>query len=262
MDESNQEAPRADESPTTEAPASEPRAHKARFNYIGIGSLLAVTALIGGLQYFGVVDFRSISAPGLAVSALDPDNVLATVNGSEITQGEVSERLEQIENVLRAQGADLTQTGVLEEYKTRILDELIDTELLRQAATESGVTATAEAVDAEFQELLTMFGGEEALDGQLEIVGMTREQLMDNLKEQKLIEAFVATKADINNIEVTDAEIRAFYDQSIAGADPANVPPFEEVQDLLRQQVSQDKAAEMMEKVIAQLKADAAIVKN
>lgn len=257
----------SDENTTTQEPMPEvqspaPKKSTRRFNIAGIAALLLVTGAVAASQYFGVIDLRTMgSGAGLAINATDPDAVVATVNGQEIKNAQVEERLAQIKNVLSAQGADLTQPGVLDEYRSRIVDELIDNQLLLQAAEKEGITVTDEEVTAEYNELVTMFGGEEALKEQMSLVGIDDEALRKNLREQKIIEAYVANHSEIETIEVTDEEALAAYNQSV-GENTEGAPAFDDVKNMLKEQIAQEKASSLIALVVQDLKTNATIEKN
>lgn len=253
MDESNENHP------VEEVKSEPPKTRKGRFNLYGIGALLVAVAGIAGLQYFGVVDFKSMSTPGLAINSINSGKAVATVNGEKITEGEVQSRLTQVTNVLKAQGADLSAEGALDEYRSQIIDDLIDNTLLLQAANAAGASTTDEVVDGEFAKLVEMFGGEEALDEQLKVVGMTRDELKANLREQKIIEAYVSSRSDLGNIVVTDAEAKAYFETTTKGAEPGTVPKYEEVADLMKQELTQKKAEEIVQGIVAELKEKATI---
>ena len=250
--------PAREDIPAPKAPQSFAR----RFNLAGIAALLLATGLIGGLQYFGIVDLRNISSSGLAVSATDSEAVLVRVNGTEITNGQVEKRLEQLKSVYTAQGVDLEASGQLEQFRASVLDEMINNALLLDAAQKEGISVTDAELDSEYTNLLNMFGGEEALNEQLTLVGMTKEDLRTNLREQKIITAYIANHSDLGSAEVSDEEAKTYYDQNVAtAADPASVPPFEEVKEMLKEQIAQERTSSLIAVLIENLKKDAQIEK-
>ena len=107
-----------------------------------------------------------------------------------------------------------------------------------------------------------MFGGEENFAAQLTITGITREQLADNMKNELLIRQLVEQETNLTTVEVTDDELRGAYDLAIAGSDATTTPSFEDVSEVLRAQLLQQKSSAIVEAYISDLKASATIVNN
>ena len=110
----------------------------------------------------------------LIASSLFANDVLAVVNGENITKSEI--------NALLAP-RHITYDKLPEQYKRQILDRIITDALLIQKAENSGVEKTK-----------------------------TYKEELQKLKKQLALKVFLKNKID--SFKVSDAEIKAFYDKN------------------------------------------------
>lgn len=89
------------------------------------------------------------------------------------------------------------------------LENLITLELIDQEAKKAGVEITPEVVDAEIELIKTSFPSEEQFNNMLAQYGMTLEDLKKDLIPQIQIKKILAP-----DIEVTDEQIKTFYDEN------------------------------------------------
>jgi len=118
-----------------------------------------------------------IAGMGAAVLALSlpASDVLATVNGHKITKTDVQE-------AMAAMGARTTYDALPEQVKKRLLDQVIEQQLLQQKAIKSGIER-----DREFKRALAKIKGKLALD--------------------------VWMKKQLDKIKVSDAEAKKAYEE-------------------------------------------------
>lgn len=250
MDSSSQE---------TTSPAGEKRSWLSSMNLAGVAAVLVMTGIVGTLQATGLIDLAALQGGAAAGLAGNADDAVARVNGEVITRGELEERFSQVEKVLSAQGADVSDPTIASSYREQLLDEMISNTLLVQKAQEAGISITTEEVDASYNELLELFGGEAGLDEQLAVVGLTKEGLRENLQEQLAIEAYLAQATSVDEIEVTDEEVRAYYDANVAQNENADPAEYDQMVPILRQQLAQQKASALIAEYIDTLKQEADI---
>jgi peptidyl-prolyl cis-trans isomerase C len=154
--------------------------------------------------------WMSISAAQQATTTEPPvttfPEIVAKVNGTEITRTALLNRAEALKGQIPAQqiGADFYQ---------RVLRDMVDGELLYQLVEKKGLTPTAQEIDTEIEAQKGRFGGDLELGKALESQGLTLDDLRLELKKeigiQKLIESeFVPA------VVVSAEEKRKFYDEN------------------------------------------------
>ena len=163
---------------------------------------------------------RPLIALGLALSLAIPlagcgrNDVAAVVNGEEIALTELDAQVDRLveQSPEMFEGAE-GQTRIT-EFKRQLLQSMIDNLLVRQAAAERGITVPDEEIDAQIEDLKGGFPSEEEFNTALTEANLTvedlRQQLRDQLVTQRLMEQLV------NETEVTDEEIAAYYEQNKA----------------------------------------------
>lgn len=156
-----------------------------------------------------------------------PDTVLATVNGEDIAVQDVEDALKGLPAQYRSD---------YERQKHEFLEELITRKLLLQEARRSKI--------AETEAYRTALGEHEAHPGH---------------EEHVLIDVLVRREV-LDKVKVTDAELRSFYEER--KVELRGEPSFENVKDLLRPSVEQQKRREAVESYVRCLRDKAAIVRN
>ncbi|MFM2424092.1 MAG: hypothetical protein RLZZ70_481 [Candidatus Parcubacteria bacterium] len=192
-----------------------------------------------------------------------PEPVAATVNGEKITQAQFEKNRNQLIQQAIGQGVDPATDPVKTEIDTQALDILINTALLRQAADAAGILVTEDQVNARYDEIVTSQGGEEQLAARMAEIGITTESLREDIRGEILIQTHLTATLDPSTIEITDEEIKTFYD-SVAKTAPAaqDVPPLAEVRDQIIQQLRVGKEQELVGEYVDTLRSTATIEKN
>ncbi len=165
-----------------------------------ITAVLLFAILIGGIAY----ELTRGSAPASAGPQADGDHVLVTVNGEPITQA----RLDFHYNLLPESYRSLYT-------ETQVLDEIVSEELLVQAATDEGFSATQEEVHARVQDILARNELTIAdLEENLAAFNVTTEDFEWLIARQLVLDRYRKERLDVP--EPTEAEIADRYN-----ADPA-----------------------------------------
>lgn len=225
--------------------------------------VIVLVALVGAyfvLNHYGLVDVNSLIGDKKTASdsgAVDAGAVVATVNGIKITRGELDEKIEQVRRSLPAGTPDPTQDAA---FELQLLEDLINLKLLTMAAEEMNYTVSDDEVAAERSTLVEQFGGEETFSQQLSMLGITEEALKENMRNELLIRQLLDDKTDIESVEVTDEEIKTAYDMAVGETEDA--PPLEQVEELIRSQLLNQKTAEVVQAYIDELRASAQIEKT
>jgi len=159
---------------------------------------------------------------------------VAMVNGQPISRFQIINKLEE------AQGAT-------------VLNNLIDETLIKQAIKKENVTISNEEVETAIKEIEdNLISQGQDFEQLLELQGMTREDLAEQVEMQKAIEQIIA-----KDIEVSEEEITQFLEEN-ADFLPEDQTE-EELQTLAEEQLSQQKLSEAYNNWITELKAEGSI---
>lgn len=173
----------------------------------------------------------------------DVPEVVATVNGTEITKDDFVQTYQSQYQQMAMQQQTGGQAPDEEQLKTQVAEQLVNNELLRQGAEDAGIKATDKDIDTTLDEIAKQNGlgsGDEVVSA-LEQQGISAEQVRQDAASQFAITTYIEQEADI--AEPSDEELKAQYDalveqQSAAGGSAEEVPSFEEMKDQLAQQAT------------------------
>jgi len=170
----------------------------------------------GGQQSTESATTKAASTSDAAVG-----DAAALVNGQPIPMSELETA---VRNVVMQNGMEGENVNAfMAQFGPRILDQLIDGELLFQAADKSDFKASQEDVDKAFAELSGRYEVAEEFQTEMATRGFTEASLKSNISKQltiqKFVEGTVVTKA-----VVPEETIREAYDQN-----PQNFSTPEEV---------------------------------
>ncbi len=155
--------------------------------------------------------------------------VVATVNGEEITREEFLMVLEQQMMQYQMQGVDFASpemAGMMDELIHQVLNNnFIFPILLEQKAEEEGITVGEEELDEAYEQFVMDFGGEEILEEQLEAAGMSKDELLEDLEREMVVQNYLNQymekyldenpdqKIDEDEIELSADEVEEHYRQ-------------------------------------------------
>lgn len=148
------------------------------------------------------------ASPEDAMKALFGDPAIVKAKGFEIKQSELDQVLTGAKANAAAQGQKLPP-----EFTAAILNQLITIQSLLQKATPADRAAGTAEADLQFTNLVKRFGSQEAFERQLKAVGMTVDELRAKAVQEATAKATLKRELNIN---VTDAEAKAFYDKHSA----------------------------------------------
>lgn len=160
-------------------------------------------AVLGGLVLCLAVPAAAGAAP-----SKDPA-VVARVNGKPILRRDFDLAV-QLQFRGRAPGVGL---GELRAARERILEALIDGELLYQKAARNGREPAAAEVAAEMKRLRDGFGSEEEFAATLRDNGVPEAEFREQVRRSLVVDRFVEREV-VGPVEVPDSELRQYYDQN------------------------------------------------
>ena len=136
----------------------------------------------------------------------------------------------------------------------QVLDSLIEKSLISSEAQKSKITISQSEIDTEIKNIeQTVSGQGISLDEALNLRGMTRKDLEDQIKTQKTVEKILSSK-----IVITDQELKDYFNanKTLFGQNPV----FDKVKDQVNTQVFQQKLSEQYTTWITDLKTKAKIL--
>lgn len=189
----------------------------------------------------------------------DVPEVVATVNGTEITKDDFVQTYQSQYQQMAMQQQAGGQAPNEEQLKTQVAEQLVNNELLRQGAGDAGIKATDKDIDTTLDEIAKQSGlgsGDEVVSA-LEQQGISAEQVRQDAASQFAITTYIEQEADI--AEPSDEELKAQYDamveqQSAAGGSAEEVPSFEEMKDQLAQQATMQQQNEAATEIAGKLR--------
>jgi hypothetical protein len=162
-------------------------------------------------------------------TAVQHDEVVATVNGEEIYRHDFEQALEQEKMQYEMQGIDLDSeemSDTLKEIEQHVLDNyFIIPTLVKQKAEEEGITVSEQDIEERYQEYVDAFGGEEELLEQLEAANMSYEGIKEDIANELSIQRYLdyyldeylaanpEEKVVAEEIEITTTDLEEQYQQ-------------------------------------------------
>lgn len=215
---------------------------------------------------------ESAAQDDAAPQAPEPDldgvpDVVAEVDGVPITREEFvpayERQLSRAFQQAQMTGTELDQATLRQETA----DGLVDTQLLLAEAEARSIEATPEDVEAAAQDIATSYGmasAEEFYTALEEEEGMAREEAEAQVQRQTTLELLFTDEA--GEYTPSQEEVQELYDTAVAQAEGAEgggageIPPLEEVQPQIEEQLRQQHRSEAVVALLEQLRADADIV--
>jgi peptidyl-prolyl cis-trans isomerase SurA len=218
-----------------------------------IGPIVALFIVAVGGYWLVSTEKVDLSQLGINISSVE---LAAKVNGQGIEQRLYDTRFEQTKNNAEAQGQVLLDADI-EQLRKRVLDDMVNEQLLVQYGKEQGITAEENAIEEQYQQIVSQFGSEEAFQEQLTLQNATlndvRKAVGQNIITQQVAEKLAAE----NNIEISEEEMQQVYDEAVAGG--AEVPSFEDVKGEIENFLRQQKTGLLLQELITKLRAEANI---
>jgi peptidyl-prolyl cis-trans isomerase C len=138
-------------------------------------------------------------------------NSAALVNGKEIPMADLQTA---VRNVLMQNGMDTGQVDAfMGQFGPRILEQLIDAELLFQAAEKEGFLVPEEEVNATFEDLSGRYASPEEFQEEMKTRGFTEETLRASIRKQMTIQNFIQEKI-VPEAVVPEEVVREAYDKN------------------------------------------------
>jgi len=230
-----------------------------QFNFKAYGAMvLGIVAIAGGLLF--VLEKEGRTSTGVfsgIITKMEAGKPAATVNDAEISMSDFKSSFNQLLQMSGDQGAAVADPAVVTQLRTQAIETLINAELLRQAAIEAGMTASAEDIQARFTEIQEGLGGAEMLAARMAEFGVTEASLRRDIENEFLIQSLFDATIPSGDLSATEEELSALYTQ--AGGAEAGLPPMSEIKDQIEAQIIFDKEQKLIGEFIEELRANADI---
>lgn len=243
--------------PETETPAKQTGLKST--SGITMAIIVVIILALLGAGYFYMQNKEggeAFSFGSLFGATEETDGPVARVNGEEISRTAYNDALQNMRTNLEAQGADLSNPELETQISEQVINSLVETELLRQAAASGGFVATDAEVQQEYDMLAAQLGGADVLTSQMASVGLTEEKLRSDIKEQLAIRTYLRANLDEATLAVSDEEITAYYDE-VAAESAEELPPLADVRDQIEQQLKLEKEQAAIAALIGSLRTSA-----
>lgn len=234
---------------TNNTPTNETGSTNSMMRY---GTILVVVLIALGVGYYLVANGLPENGAG-AETETNETGPVAIVNGEEVSRDTYTQAYAQYEALFGQLGQNVSGA----QLQTQTLNDLVNSVLLKQAAVEAGYTASDDDVDAEIDAIIANAGGAEAFATQIADAGLDEAEVRRQVAEQLAINAYVRAETEADTITVTEEEIASFYDE--LSAQNETLPPLEEVQAQIEEQIRGQKQQERIDSLVAELRADADI---
>jgi foldase protein PrsA len=146
------------------------------------------------------------------VATSSPQEALAAlVNGQPISRQEYEKQVAQVEAFFIQEGLDLESaegSERLAQARRQVLEQMIDQELIRQAAEGMGVSIADSQLESSLQDIIDQSGGREEFDHSLQAMNTTYEDFRQMLLDQLLSEAVYSEVTESISSTAEQAHVR------------------------------------------------------
>lgn len=149
-----------------------------------------------------------LTIAGCSSNSTASDEIVARVNGKEITTAELEKQFQARLNTTDP----LPSPEESQALKFQLLSQMINDRILLQMATDQGLAASDAEVDTKFTELKSQYTAEQ-FDAMLKQQRMAIEDIKAEMHKSLTIEKLV-TKEITSRIDVSEAEIKDFYEKN------------------------------------------------
>jgi len=221
----------------------------SRLMILGLCIAVFVSPVSAGKDDKAVKDDKAITTE----KALKTDKVetketakgnVAVVNGVAITQDDFDREIMGIEEQSASRGEKLDDAR-LGEIKKRILEKLIDSELLYQESQKMGFKVEDAVVDEQVAKFKEQFPNVEEFNKELIKAKLTEASLKSQIKQVMTIQQLI-DKEFVQKITVSDEELKAFFETHLKSRIEQN----------LKQEKLQTEVASYLDKLRAKAKVE------
>ncbi len=150
---------------------------------------------------------EAVPAPPVnPLEGLEPEAVVATVNGTEITRAQVDKKIGEMAQQFRGQ----IPPGMEGQMAQQALGNIVDQQLLLEAAAAEGVAAAEEDIQGQYDQFAARAPSPEEFQNALTSMGFNEETFRAEIGKNLTIEKLLTDKL-ANAKEVTQEDVEAYY---------------------------------------------------
>lgn len=172
--------------------------------------MLLLAALVAASLTGFAAESTNAPSPKTKVADLFADEIVAQGKGVKVTRAEVDDELVNLKAAAAAQGQTIPPQR-MKMFEAQVVERLIGRQLLNERATAADKTTGAENSAKAMESIVKKAGGDEGLARQLQIVGMSLDQLKAKLQLESIAEAVLQREI---KFEVSDEDVKKFYDEN------------------------------------------------
>lgn len=151
------------------------------------------------------------AAPASAPAPVDPQAVVAHVNGVSIREADILEMLNIAISKTPQIAFLITNDEELKSFKHEVLDQLVARELLSQESAKLEISGMAKLVDEKYASVKASFPDEATFKSAMSERNFTEELLKKDIEKTIRIQRLLDEKLK-KGIQIPDEEIKSFYD--------------------------------------------------
>ena len=185
------------------------------------------------------------------------EDVVAIVNDQDITKAEFDASYEQFKMTYAQQGMNIDdmEEDQVKLIEQQVVDQLVNSQLLLQAAEKSNIEATEAEVQQSLEQIKGQFEKEEDFTAALETNKLTLAQLEKQIADELKVNQYISE--NVAEVAVEEEEIKAMYDQYKEQSE--EVPSYEEVKAQIEQEIAQQKNDAEVGKLVKKLRDESEI---
>lgn len=182
------------------------------------------------------------------------NKAVATVNGEAISEHQLTFQYEQMKVSYQQMGLEITEETEA-QIKMHVLDQLVNSTLITQAAIEEGFGASEDEVQAQLNLFIEEYGTEEQFIEVLEENQFTLATFTNEIKSQLTINKYLENKLEtpVISMEEIEARYEEYKQQS------PDIPELETIQAQLEQEIKQEKNQQLVGELVDRLKENSEI---
>ena len=181
-------------------------------------------------------------------------NLKAIVNGQPLSTSEYEKKKQHLKAIYNQRQIEWNE----EEMDNLALEQMIGQTLLLQEAEKQGIKPTSESIEENLEMIKAQFPTEEEFNQAMESQNMTLEQLRSDISNEISVNGFLEKIITSEEIIVTNEDILAGYEHYKASAGE-KAQNLDEIKSQLEQMLKQQKAGQVISKVIEKLKTQSEI---
>jgi len=194
----------------------------------------------------------------MALTGCSKKGPVAIVNGVDISREDFNTELKFELAAYESQGITLTDEQS-DEVKKYVVDRLINTQLLKEAAAKAGITAASVKIDEELTAVKDSFEDEEAFAKALADAHFTLESYRSALADVLMIEALFEKELELSKIEVGEEEIQAMVDLYLKNYEGDEEIDEEDLRKYVAYTLKEQKAESMRSEYVEKLRKESEI---